>query len=492
MDWHFFLTALSWLYTILNVTLACFSFNILFLLILAIIHRKDPIPDLVYRDEDLPTVLVQLPVYNERYVIERLIDAVVAMDYPEDKIIIQVLDDSTDDTTNLAQKRAILYADAGRNVHFIHRTDRSGYKAGALAVGMNSAPGEIIVIFDADFVPPTNFLRSIIPMFLKDPKLGVVQARWDHINLDQNPITHFIALALDVHFVVDQIARSRAHFTMNFNGSCCSLRRSCIDDAGGWQSDTLVEDLDLSYRAQINGWRVDYRVDVAVPSELPASILAFKLQQFRWAKGTTQAVKKLLWKFLHSSLPPSHKFEGLIHLTGYFASPLMVLTYLLCLPVVYFLGHLPYNSTLLGFAVLILPLAVVWSQIALRAKWWKSFLYFPLLFLIGIGISLTISQAIWDALIGHKNEWLRTPKFSDVNQQTSAYALPLDKATWSELLLAIYGFFTAYLAFTRAPSLVPFILLYAFAFLLTATLGFLHAGRSQETKHSHQSVDFDA
>jgi cellulose synthase/poly-beta-1,6-N-acetylglucosamine synthase-like glycosyltransferase len=492
MNWHIILTALNWLYALMNVALACFSLNILFLLILAIIHRKDPIPELIYRDEDLPTVLVQLPVYNERYVIERLIDAVTAIDYPADKIIVQILDDSTDDTTGLAQKRAAFYADAGRRVEFIHRTDRTGYKAGALTVGMKAAPGEIIVIFDADFIPPANFLRAIIPMFLKDPKLGVVQARWEHLNLEQNAITHFIGLALDIHFATDQIGRSRSRLMMNFNGSGCSLRRKCIEDAGGWEADTLVEDLDLSYRAQIKGWRIDYRPDIAVPGELPASVLAFKQQQFRWAKGTIQTLRKLGWKLIGSNRPVIHKIEGIIHLTSYFASPLMVLTYLLSLPVVYFTGHLPFNSAVLSVAALIPPIAAVWSQAKFRAKWWKSLIYFPLLFLIGIGISLTITQAIWEAIIGRKSAFVRTPKFSAANQQTSAYALPLDRATWSELLLAIYGIGTGILAIQHAPTLAPFILLYAFAFLLTATLGFIHASRSRQAKQAHQYSDLDA
>lgn len=488
MNWQSFLDSLSWLYAILNVALAGFSLHMLVLLILAIIHRNDPLPDMTCSDEDLPTVLIQLPVYNERYVVERLIDAAAAINYPAEKLIIQVLDDSTDATTNLAQKRAAFHANAGRNVQFIHRTDRTGYKAGALTQGMQAAPGDFMVIFDADFIPPKNFLRSIIPMFLKDEKLGVVQARWEHLNLDQNAITHVIGQALDIHFAIDQTARSRSGLMMNFNGSCCVLRRRCVEDAGGWQADTLVEDLDLSYRVQMKGWRIAYRPDVTVPGELPASIISFKQQQFRWAKGTVQALRKLGWRLLTSGKTLTQKLEGFFHLTSYFTSPLMLITYLLSLPVVYLFGHLPFNSALLGVAVLVPPMAAAWSQARLRTNWWKSIVFYPVLFLIGIGVSLTITQAIWEALIGYKSEFVRTPKFSNINQQNSVYALSIDRATWMELLMAAYGIGTSILAFERAPTLAPFILIYALAFLLTAGMGFANVSRSIQARQSQQDA----
>ncbi|HPH97809.1 MAG TPA: glycosyltransferase [Anaerolineaceae bacterium] len=488
ITWQSLLNSVGWIYAILNVALAGFSLHMLILLILSIKHRNDRIPETTCRDEDLPTVLVQLPVYNERYVVERLIDAAVAIDYPVDKIIIQVLDDSTDVTTTLAQKRVAFHVNAGRNVQFIHRTDRKGYKAGALSQGLQAAPGEFMAIFDADFIPPKNFLRAIIPMFLQDHKLGVVQSRWEHLNLDQNAITHVIGQALDIHFAIDQIARSRSGLLMNFNGSCCVLRRACVEDAGGWQDDTLVEDLDLSYRVQMKGWRITYRPDVTVPGELPASIISFKQQQFRWAKGTVQALRKLGWRLLTSNRTLPQKLEGLFHLTSYFTSPLMIITYLLSLPVVYLFGHLPFNSALLGVAVLIPPIAAAWSQARLRTNWWRSVLFYPVLFLTGIGVSLTITQAIWEAIIGHKSEFVRTPKFSNAHPQSSVYALSVDRATWVELLMAAYGIGTSILAVERAPTLAPFIMIYAFAFLLTAGMSLANVSRSVQTRRLNQDA----
>jgi cellulose synthase/poly-beta-1,6-N-acetylglucosamine synthase-like glycosyltransferase len=316
--------------------------------------------------------------------------------------------------------------------------------------------------------------------------LGILQARWDHLNPNQNAITHIIALAMDNHFTVDQQGRSNSHLMMNFNGSGCILRRQCIEDAGGWQADTLAEDMDLSYRTQLKGWSIQYLHDVSVPGELPASILAFKQQQFRWAKGSIQTLKKVAGPILRSKKPFLHKLESLIHMSGYFGSPLMLLSFILSLPVAYLIGHLPYNSAILGVAALFPPVAIISSQIRLRHSWLKDILYFPFLFLMGIGISINISQAIWEALIGRQSEFIRTPKFSATDHKTSQYALPLDRTTLAEIALFFYGLGTGIYAIYRAPTLAPFIFLYAFAYGLTATIAVFQARRLRQARRSRQ------
>lgn len=485
MNWDIFIKPLGWLYALTNIGLAVISFNICFLLILS--FRKQPVtPAVSYVDDELPTVLVQLPVYNERYVIERLIDATACMDYPCDKLTIQVLDDSTDDTSLLAQKRVAYHVEQGRNVQYLHRTDRKGYKAGALAFGMTHDASELIVVFDADFVPYQDYLRRMVPQFLAHPELGILQARWDHLNPHQNPITHIIALLMDNHFTVDQQGRSHNRLMMNFNGSGCILRRQCIEEAGGWQPDTLAEDMDLSYRSQLKGWRIDYLQDVTVPGELPSTILAFKQQQFRWAKGSIQTLMKVAGPIIKSKKPILHKIESLIHMGGYFGSPLMLLSFILSLPVAYLIGHLPYNSAILGIAAFFPPLAIISSQIRLRHSWVKEVLYFPFLFLMGIGISINISQAIWEALIGRQSEFIRTPKFSATDRKNSMYALSLDRTTLAEIVLFIYGMGTGIYAIYRAPTLAPFIFLYTFAYGLTAAIAVFQAGRLRQEKRSRQ------
>src|SRR5574341_398096 len=244
--------------------------------------------------DDPPRVTVQLPIYNELYVVERVIDSAVALDWPRDRLQVQVLDDSDDETTQIAQARVDYFRRRGMDITLIRRTNREGFKAGALAAGLEGANGEFIAIFDADFVSPPDFLKQIIPHFAGRHDLGLVQTRWGHLNANYSTLTRVQALALDGHFVVEQSARQRNSLFMNFNGSAGVWRRACIEDAGGWQADTLSEDLDLSYRAQMRGWRIGYAPDVVVPGELPSQVEAFKKQQFRWAKGSFQVVRKML------------------------------------------------------------------------------------------------------------------------------------------------------------------------------------------------------
>jgi cellulose synthase/poly-beta-1,6-N-acetylglucosamine synthase-like glycosyltransferase len=473
IDWDIVLRSLSWLYAIFNMALAIFAFNMFLMLALAVWHwRASRTPPHFPETADWPTALVQLPVFNERYVVERLIDAAVALDYPHERIRIQVLDDSTDDTAALAEARVAHYRAQGRQVDYYHRVNREGYKAGALAAGLEHDSSDFVALFDADFVPPPDFLRSLIPEFIGHPRLGVVQARWGHLNPEQNMVTRAMALAFDSFFTVDQVARSGAGLLMNFNGSAGVIRRACIDEAGGWQHDTLVEDMDLSYRAQLKGWRIKYRLDVVVPGELPASIIALKQQQYRWAKGATQVLRKLGPRLLLSNRPIFHKIQGILHLSGYLPHPLIVFTLVLSLPVVILHGHTPIHWGVLGIAALAPPLAVLWGQLRLRHDWHMSWLYYPALFLVGIGLAVTDTRAIWDAFFGRTNVFVRTPKFATVSPRKSVYALPVDWSTWVESVLALYGLVTTYLAVEWAPALAPFIAIYTAGFGLTAFMGF--------------------
>lgn len=278
-------------------------------------------------DGDLPYVTVQAPLYNERFVAQRLIATLSALDYPRDRLQIQILDDSTDDTPRIVRMAVDVAAAAGVPIELIHRDHRAGFKGGALANGLRTARGELIAVFDADFAPRADFLRRLCAPSgpFSDPALGFVQTRWGYLNRDDSPLTRAQALLLDMHFGVDQPARSGWRLPMNFNGSAGVWRRTCIDDAGGWQFDTLTEDLDLSYRAQMRGWRGMYLLDVVAPSQLPEAVTSFKRQQARWARGTAQCLRKLAARLLRSSLSPARKVAGLMHLSGYMTYPLLLL-----------------------------------------------------------------------------------------------------------------------------------------------------------------------
>ena len=489
IDWDIILRSMSWIYAIINMALALFALNMFLMLALAVWQWRASLnPPRFPETSEWPTVLVQLPVFNERYVVERLVDAAVALDYPPERIRIQVLDDSTDDTAALAEARVAHYQAQGRQVEYCHRVNRMGYKAGALAAGLARDSSEFVALFDADFVPPPDYLRRLIPEFVGQPRLGIVQARWGHLNPEQNVVTRAMALAFDSFFTVDQVARSGTGLLMNFNGSAGILRRACIDEAGGWQHDTLVEDMDLSYRAQLKGWRIKYRLDVVVPGELPASVIALKQQQYRWAKGATQVLRKLGWRLATSDKPIFHKIQGLLHLSGYLPHPLIVFTLLLSLPVVILHGHTPVHWSVLGIAALAPPLSVLWGQLRLRHDWHMSWLYYPALFLVGIGLAVTDTRAIWDAFFGRTNVFVRTPKFATVSPRQSVYALPVDWSTWVESVLAIYGLVTTYLAVAWAPRLAPFIAIYTIGFGLTAILGFWQSRGVRRRPVAEQSL----
>jgi cellulose synthase/poly-beta-1,6-N-acetylglucosamine synthase-like glycosyltransferase len=469
MEW------IGWVYAATILVIAAFGAHLALMLALAIWHRapRPASPPPV----DWPTVVVQLPLFNERYVVERLIDAAAGLDYPAERLTVQVLDDSTDDTAARAKARVAYHRARGRNVVYCHRHQREGFKAGALALGLAQASGEFVAVFDADFTPPPDFLRRLIPDFLADPQLGLVQARWEHLNARQNFVTRTQALAYDGYFAVDQVARARAGLWMNFNGSAGVWRRACIEDAGGWQGDTLAEDLDLSYRAQLKGWRLDYRPEAAAPAELPPSLLALKRQQFRWAKGSFQVLRKLGPELLRSPQSPFRKALGLLHLAGYLPHPLMVVSLILSLPVVLVQGPMPLNWEALGWLGCVPPLVTLWGQARLRRRdWLQSLAHYPVMALGMIGLALNNTRAFAEACLGLESEFKRTPKFSAISDGDVDYALPLDWTTWGELILALYAFATGLIAIERAPSLTPVMFIYTLAFGCTAALGFWESG----------------
>lgn len=431
--------------------------------------------------EHWPSVTVQLPIYNELFVVERLIDAACSLHYPPDRLTIQVLDDSTDETTALARARVAHHAARGKQIAHIVRADRGGFKAGALAAGLAAAPGDFIAVFDADFVPPPDFLRRLMSHFDR-PDVGAVQARWGHLNPDYDALTRAQALLLDAHFVVEQTARCRSGFFLNFNGSAGVWRRACIEDAGGWQPDTIAEDLDLSYRAQLRGWRIRYLPEVVAPAELPPHIMALKRQQFRWAKGSMQCLRKLAGPLARARVSPLKRLEGFLHLSAYLVHPAMLLMLLASLPLVLSgqVNHLHLGIVgLAGFGAPVMFAVAQWASYP--KDWGRRFSFFPYVMLIGSGLALNNTWAIFEALTGRANTFYRTPKFRAEGRQrvgpSDTYALPADWTTWGELALSVYACLAAGAAFVRAPALAPFLCLYAVSFGYTAVVAWRQSSR---------------
>ncbi len=431
-------------------------------------HRKDPVP----RPEmtRFPRVTVQLPIYNEALVVERLIESIVRLDWPRDRLQIQVLDDSTDETTAIVQSLVDDYRAQGIDVELVHRTDRHGFKAGALKEGLKGATGEFIAIFDADFVPDSDWLHKTVPYFLDRPRLGMIQTRWAHLNYDYSFLTRSQALALDGHFTVEQTARQRSGLLMNFNGTAGIWRRECITDAGGWQSDTVSEDMDLSYRAQLGGWQCLFLPDVGTPAEVPPQLAAFKRQQFRWAKGSIQCLKKLGWSVAVARLPLAVRWQALVHLSTYLIHPLMVLLLLISLPLMLLSFRLHGALGLLSLVSLGPPLLFVISQRTLYPRHWlRRYAFMPGLMWLGTGVALNNTRAIVEALLGVNNVFERTPKFRIEARNDrwlgSRYALPLDGMIIGELALALYAMSTVLVSLWHDNLFaVPFLLLYVSGF----------------------------
>jgi cellulose synthase/poly-beta-1,6-N-acetylglucosamine synthase-like glycosyltransferase len=364
-----------------------------------------------------PKVTVQLPIYNERYVIERLIEAVAQFDYPRELVEIQVLDDSTDKTQEVASSCVQRHRDLGLPITYIHRANREGFKAGALQNGLQSATGELVAIFDADFIPPADFLRRTAPYFV-DPKLAMVQTRWSYINRNYSPLTEVEAILLDGHFAIEHSSRFRSHLFFNFNGTAGMWRRVAIDDAGGWEHDTLTEDTDLSYRAQLRGWQFLYLPEIDCPSELPVEMNAFKTQQARWAKGLMQTAKKVLPRVMRSNVPSEVKAEAFFHLTANISYPLMVLLSIILLPAMIVRFYQGWFQVLVIDLPLFIASTCSISSFYLAAErtfypktWKRTFLYLPFVMAVGIGLSVRNAFAVIEAIFGVKSEFARTPKY---------------------------------------------------------------------------------
>jgi len=465
-------------YLVATALLAVYGLNSLVLTWLYLRHRREDIPCPLLAET--PAVTVQLPIYNELYVVERLIDAVARLDYPRDSLQIQVLDDSTDETTAVAKARVDFYRARGIDIELIHRAERTGFKAGALQHGLTTARGDFIVIFDADFVPEPDFLAKTIPYFFGHPRLGVIQTRWGHINADYSLLTRAQAIALDGHFVVEQTARNRSGLFMNFNGTAGIWRRECIEASGGWQGDTISEDLDLSYRAQLLGWEFLFLPGVLSPAEIPPQINAFKRQQFRWAKGSIQCVLKLWRPVLKAPASIFKRLQAMIHLTGYLVHPLMLFLCLSFLPLMLWKGGRPFPLAYLSLASLGPPLLYALSQRSLYPDWLKRFAYFPVLIFLGTGIALNNTRAIWGALTQHENDFRRTPKFCLEERKDSwagrRYALSLNWVTLGEFVLCLYAVFTTWVAFQRGNYYaLPFLLLYVGGFGYVAFCSLWHS-----------------
>lgn len=456
---------LTTLYVCCAIALAIYASGTLLLLALWVRLRHKTPHTPVFSSADLPPVLVQLPLYNERAVVHRLLDAVAALDYPPDRLTVQILDDSTDDTTERIARWITQYAERDVQFDHIRREDRCDYKAGALRYGLERTDAPLVAIFDADFVPAPDFLQQIVPHFIADPKLGLVQTRWGHLNGRANLLTQAQLLSLDGHFVIEQTARSRANLLMNFSGSGGLWRTACIEDAGGWSFTTLAEDLDLSYRAQFKGWRALYLPDVVVPAEVPPQLAAYRIQQARWAKGSTQTLllhSSALWRNTNFSL--TQKFMGTLHLCQYLTHPLMMILLLLTPPLLVagMLENLPMAP--LGLLSLGAPLLYIASQHHLYADWPRRLLAFPLLLGLGTGLALNNTVAVWSALMKVPNVFHRTPKFRGKSWQHSRYAAPVNWTALSEIVLAVYAGWGASQALQFSPSLVPFLLIYVYAF----------------------------
>jgi cellulose synthase/poly-beta-1,6-N-acetylglucosamine synthase-like glycosyltransferase len=406
--------ALSVYYATL-VGLSVYGLHRVLLLVLYMRSRREPAG--TTEPSAWPMVTVQLPIYNELYVARRLIDAVCKLDYPRDRLEIQVLDDSDDETRSLAADAVARQKARGIDIHHLHRRDRRGYKAGALAAGLDSAKGELVAIFDADFLPRRDFLRRIVPHF-SDRGVGMVQARWDHLNRTYSLLTRIQAIFLDGHFSVEHVARSSSGRFFNFNGTAGVWRRQAILESGGWTQDTLTEDLDLSYRAQLAGWRFRFLPDLTVPAELPVDVHAFKRQQHRWAKGSIQTARKLLGSVMRAPIPPLTKLEAFVHLTNNGAYLLMISLAVLVFPAVIVrhnlgLDHLIWlDLLLLGTATVPIVAFYAVSQLAVRPRRTEQLVHLLSLMALGIGLSVNNARAVLSGMTTDGGVFERTPKFS--------------------------------------------------------------------------------
>lgn len=483
--WNWFDLALLIPYFLVMLILALYGIHRYTLCYNYYKYRKNYDPNPTKHFDELPLVTVQLPIFNEQFVIDRLIEAVCVMEYPREKLEIQVLDDSTDETQEVAAAIVARYRAMGHPIEYIHRTNRHGFKAGALDAGLKVAKGEFVAIFDADFVPPPDWLMKVIH-HLAEPEIGLVQTRWTHLNRDYSMLTQIEAILLDGHFVLEHGARARSGEFFNFNGTAGMWRRQAIADGGGWQHDTLTEDTDLSYRSQMAGWKFKYLPEVECPAELPIEMTAFKTQQARWAKGLIQTSIKVLPQVFRSNTSRRNKIESVYHLTANMSYPLMVvMTALLipCMIVRFYQGW--FQMLLIDFPLFtastfsIAVFYVVSQRILFPKNWMKTFWYLPFLMALGIGLTVTNSKAVMEALLGIKSAFARTPKYrvakkGEKSQASKKYRKRLVLAPWIELAIGAYFFVAILYCFSNNNYFTaPFLILFVIGYWYTGFMSLL-------------------
>jgi len=479
-------------YFVVMVILAGYGIHRYVLVYMYYRNRKNRTTEPPTQFADLPRVTIQLPIFNEQFVVDRLVESICKVEYPKDKLDIQVLDDSTDDTVKVAKAVVDRYAALGHPITYIHRTNREGFKAGALQNGMFTSKGEFIAIFDADFVPPEDWLMRVVHHFA-DPEIGMVQTRWTHLNRNYSFLTEVEAILLDGHFILEHGGRSRSKVFFNFNGTAGMWRRQAIEDAGGWEHDTLTEDTDLSYRSQLKGWKFKYVQDIECPAELPIEMTAFKTQQARWAKGLIQTGKKVLPLVFRSDVPWRIKVEAFYHLTANISYPLMIILSTLLLPAMIIRSFGGWFQMLLIDLPLFLASTFSISSFYLVSqkelfprRWPRTFLYLPFLMALGIGLTLTNTRAVMEALLGIKSAFKRTPKYRVESKKDKAlgqqYRRRLGIVPWLELLVGTYFFLMCLYAFTSENYwTIPFLLLFVLGYWYTGLMSLLQGrfeGRS--------------
>ncbi len=459
-------------------------------------NRKNHRSESPEKFAELPRVTIQLPIFNEQYVVDRLVESICKLDYPKEKLDIQLLDDSTDETVQVAAAVAERYAALGHPIVHIHRTNRSGFKAGALQNGMETSQGEFIAIFDADFTPPEDWLLRVVHHF-SDLKIGMVQTRWTHLNRNYSFLTEVEAILLDGHFILEHGGRARSGVFFNFNGTAGMWRRKAIEEAGGWQHDTLTEDTDLSYRAQLKGWKFAYLQDIECPAELPIEMTAFKTQQARWAKGLVQTGKKILPVVFRSDVPWRVKLEAWYHLSANLSYPLMIVLSTLLLPAMIIRSFGGWFQMLLidlplfmASTFSISSFYLVSQKELMPRKWPRTFLYLPFLMAMGIGLTLTNTKAVFEALFGIKSPFNRTPKYRVQSKTDKAmaqkYRKRLGLVPWLELLVGSYfALMCLYAVYSRNYWTIPFLMLFVIGYWYTGLMSLLQ-GRFERTSSSQE------
>ena len=464
-------------------------------------HRRErPAPLARFAEDELPRVTVQLPMFNELLVAERVIDAAARIEYPRDRLEIQVLDDSTDATASIARKRCEALQRDGLNIRYIRRATREGYKAGALEHGLRLAEGDFVLVFDADFVPPRSAVRDLIDYF-SDPSVGMVQARWSHLNREHSLLTRCQAMLLDGHFVIEHAARNRTGRFFNFNGTAGMWRRVAIDDAGGWQHDTITEDMDLSYRAQLAGWAFVYAPHVSAPAELPGDMSSFKSQQYRWAKGSVQTARKLLGRILAARVPAKVKREAFFHLTNNLAYVFLLLLAALQLP------NMLIRRRMEDPTLLLLDVPLFWATCGSVAAFyivahrelyggtWQALKRLPVMMALGIGLAVNNGRAAIEGLFGGDVEFVRTPKSGATDERGAPGPVAYrGRQPWHntlELAFGLYCTLTLAVAIaTQSWASIPFVTLFSAGFLYVGVSSLLESRRGRT--HGDAVVDAQA